>query len=91
MASDLHGERDDIAAILKTLTKAQRYAVLHGDHGYCDDDSLRGSERAMLYRLIERGVFAHPFGVMRGGNRPDIALTDLGRSLRAHLKSNGGE
>jgi hypothetical protein len=83
--------QNDAAEVARRLTKAQRHAVVNGDFGYCDDDSLRGSERAMLYRLIDAEVFARPFGVMRGGRRPDIALTPLGKSVRALLlkdKSN---
>lgn len=76
---------EEVAAVAGKLTKAQRRAVAEGEHGYCDDSSLYGSERAMLYRLETLGLFCRPIGDW-AGRRPDLELTQFGLLVRDYLR-----
>lgn len=74
-----------IAEIAGKLTRAQRRAVGEGQHGYCDDNTLTGSERRMLYRLEDAGFFFRPIGKY-SARRPDLELTPLGLAVRNYLR-----
>lgn len=94
MASDLHGERVDIEAIVKGLSRAQREALLYAP----DDCEWMGRGNLSRFKLSFAAMDRPDLGKPQLcevacdiGGIFDARLVPLGLAVRAHLKSNGGE
>lgn len=78
------GEAGEIA---RGLTSARKRALLEAAPGYCDDDSLSGSERRMFYAMMEDDLFEHRTDY----RHPNLSIfiTPLGLAVRQQLEEEG--